>query len=189
MLLVNFIFVATYLSIILRIFFLCVFAGLYKLSKQGRSYDFANNCESLPFVSVVIPAYNASSEIVNVLGSLKQSNYPLFEIIVIDDGSIDNTVDLVEEELKDFTRKVIIKLSTNQGKVSALNSGISIAQGEIVFTLDADTIIDPKTLSLTIGHMLRSNAVACAIKILLLVSIPICQCLSESFSQQQTMKC
>lgn len=166
MLSINFIlkilFVATYFFIALRIFVKCAFAGLYKLSKQGGNYDFANNRESLPFVSVVIPAYNASSEIVNVLGSLKKSDYPFFEIIVIDDGSIDNTVDFVEEELKDFARKVIIKLSTNQGKVTALNSGISIAQGEIVFTLDADTIIAPKTLSLTICHMLRSNAVACA---------------------------
>jgi cellulose synthase/poly-beta-1,6-N-acetylglucosamine synthase-like glycosyltransferase len=96
--------------------------------------------EKLPFISILIPAYNEQAGIVKTIKSALNSDYPRdkMEILVIDDGSKDKTLELANS-VKDDVVKVFSKL--NGGKASALNLGISKAKGEIIFTMDADTTI------------------------------------------------
>jgi cellulose synthase/poly-beta-1,6-N-acetylglucosamine synthase-like glycosyltransferase/peptidoglycan/xylan/chitin deacetylase (PgdA/CDA1 family) len=99
----------------------------------------------LPFVSVIVPAYNEERVIAQTIASLLGSTYPRFEIIVIDDGSSDRTSDVVRERFGGAGR-VRLFTRANAGKAGALNFGLRHASGEIIVALDADTIFPTHTL-------------------------------------------
>jgi cellulose synthase/poly-beta-1,6-N-acetylglucosamine synthase-like glycosyltransferase len=98
-----------------------------------------------PFISVIVPAYNEEQVVESTIRSLLDSNYPRFEIIVVDDGSTDRTSDLVRER---FATNALVQLFTvaNAGKSAALNFGLRHAKGEIIVALDADTQFPPETI-------------------------------------------
>ena len=99
----------------------------------------------LPSVSVLIPVYNEEESIERTLDSILTSDYPKekLEIIVIDDGSTDNSLELAK---KFESKGVKIFHKENGGKGSALNYGIQRAKGEIIFSMDADTFVNPDSL-------------------------------------------
>lgn len=94
--------------------------------------------KSKPLVSVIIPTYNNSHFIGFALESLFQQTYPeeRIEIIVVDDGSTDNTCEFV----KKYLDKIIYVYQENRGIAGARNKGISLARGEIITFLDSDDI-------------------------------------------------
>ncbi len=100
----------------------------------------------LPFVSVIVPAYNEELVIESTIRSLLSSDYKNYEIIVVDDGSQDGTSKVVAEKFADESR---VKLFTvaNAGKAEALNTGLRQATGDIIIALDADTLFAPQTIS------------------------------------------
>jgi len=97
--------------------------------------------ESLPPISVVIPAYNEARVIERALASLAGQDYTNFEVIVVDNNSQDNTAALAEEYGATLIRE------PRQGVAYARNAGFRAARGEIVATTDADTILPPQWLS------------------------------------------
>ena len=105
-------------------------------------------------VSVVIPAYNEQDVIRRTIASVLASQYPLVEVLVVDDGSTDSTADAVREMARRNPRVVLIR-QANSGKASALNHGLSRARGDYIVTLDADTNLTPTT----VGNMIRHFAV------------------------------
>ncbi|AHF79967.1 glycosyltransferase [Thermococcus paralvinellae] len=94
--------------------------------------------EWTPFVSIIIPAYNEEESIKDSIISALSQDYPKFEVIVVDDGSEDKTFE-VASSIKDERLRVFRK--THKGKARALNFGLSKAQGEIIITTDADTLL------------------------------------------------
>jgi cellulose synthase/poly-beta-1,6-N-acetylglucosamine synthase-like glycosyltransferase/peptidoglycan/xylan/chitin deacetylase (PgdA/CDA1 family) len=96
-----------------------------------------------PSVSVIVPAYNEAVGIVAAVRSLAASDYPDFEVIVVDDGSTDGTAGLVDE-LGLPNVKVIRQ--ANAGKPAALNTGTAAARGQLIAMVDADTVFEPATL-------------------------------------------
>lgn len=94
--------------------------------------------ESLPLVSVVIPAYNSASWIKETLNSVVGQSYPNIEIFVIDDGSKDDTFEIARtyesEKLKVFAQK-------NSGACRARNFGLSMSKGKYIQFLDADDVL------------------------------------------------
>jgi cellulose synthase/poly-beta-1,6-N-acetylglucosamine synthase-like glycosyltransferase/peptidoglycan/xylan/chitin deacetylase (PgdA/CDA1 family) len=97
----------------------------------------------LPPVSVVVPAYNEAVVIARTVGSLAASDYPDFEVLVVDDGSSDGTAEIVES--LELARVRVVR-RRNAGKAAALNTGIGQTSGEVVVLVDADTIFEPETL-------------------------------------------
>ena len=87
-------------------------------------------------VSVIIPSYNEERDIEKCLISLQQQTYPDLEIIVIDDGSVDATL----ENIKKFSVKLLNQ--SHQGPAIARNLGASKAKGEILVFVDADMTFD-----------------------------------------------
>jgi cellulose synthase/poly-beta-1,6-N-acetylglucosamine synthase-like glycosyltransferase/peptidoglycan/xylan/chitin deacetylase (PgdA/CDA1 family) len=104
-----------------------------------------------PPVTAVIAAYNEAAVIARCLTAVCASRYPgLVEILVIDDGSTDATADIVQAAAARDRRIRLIR-RPNGGKPSALNRAFAEAGGEVVVTLDADTLLTPDT----IDHLLR----------------------------------
>ncbi len=99
-----------------------------------------------PFVSVIVPAFNEAKVIVRTIDSLLASDYPNFEIIVVDDGSTDGTFELSEEKFASNPRVSVFKRE-NGGKAEALNFGWRKATGDIIIALDADTMFTPDTIA------------------------------------------
>ncbi|HET8590132.1 MAG TPA: bifunctional polysaccharide deacetylase/glycosyltransferase family 2 protein [Nakamurella sp.] len=100
-----------------------------------------------PPVTVIIPAYNEEVGIAAAVRSVALSDYPDLEIIVVDDGSTDDTVLAVEElELP----RVRVLRQPNQGKAVALNTGVAAARGEVLVLVDGDTVFTPDTVRLLV---------------------------------------
>ncbi|HXW62620.1 MAG TPA: glycosyltransferase [Candidatus Acidoferrales bacterium] len=107
--------------------------------------------EYQPNASVLIPAYNEEAVIVSTVRAALGSNYPNLEVLVVDDGSIDRTAELVRANFG-RDRRVRLLMQSNHGKPSALNHGLAEAAGEIVVSIDADTIVDPEAVPRLIRH-------------------------------------
>ena len=95
-----------------------------------------------PKVSVIVPAFNEEKVIKTTLESMVETHYPRKEIIFVDDGSTDNTLEIA----KQFKNDIVILHKKNGGKASALNYALVYAKGEIVVVVDADTIIGRNSL-------------------------------------------
>ncbi|MEK0348093.1 MAG: glycosyltransferase, partial [Nitrosopumilus sp.] len=97
-----------------------------------------------PLVTIIIPAYNEEKVIANTIESTLEINYPNKDIIVVDDGSKDNTL-LIAKKYQDKGVKVLHKI--NGGKASALNLALTFAKGELIAVLDADTLASRNSLT------------------------------------------
>ncbi len=105
---------------------------------------------SLP-VSVLLAAYNERGVIARTLRSVLDSDYPVLEVVVVDDGSTDGTADVVRQVAAADPR-VRLVVQSNAGKAHALNNGLSQIQGDYVVTLDADTILARHTITNLVRH-------------------------------------
>ncbi|MDX9964216.1 glycosyltransferase family A protein [Desulfobacter postgatei] len=103
-----------------------------------------------PLVSVIIPAYNAAEYINEAVESVLSQTYGNLEIIVIDDGSTDNTAACVSSA---FESSIIILRQCNNGPSSARNRGIEVATGKYIAFLDADDIWFPDKISEQVNLM------------------------------------
>lgn len=124
---------------------------------------------SLPLVTLVVPAYNEGVVIEAALRSLLELDYPNYEILVIDDGSTDDTYEKalnVANESRDVFVRVITK--RNGGKAEALNTGMSYARGEFILNMDGDSKLSKNVIRSCVRHFddPRVGAVAGNVKVI-----------------------
>lgn len=93
-------------------------------------------------ISIIVPAYNAERTVEKAVKSAINQTYKDLEIIIIDDGSKDNTREILEQMASGDSRIKLIKKNQNEGLSAARNSGMSCASGEYLTFLDADDWID-----------------------------------------------
>lgn len=110
-----------------------------------------------PFVSVVIPAYNAARFIQRTLDSVLNQTHRDLEIIVVDDGSSDDTAERVEQAARQDARLRLVR-QPNGGVSRARNTGIALSQGAFVAPLDADDLWHPTKIEKQLGLFARSSA-------------------------------
>lgn len=94
-----------------------------------------------PLISVIIPCYNYATYISEAIESIRAQTYSNWEIIVVDDGSTDNTADVVAEYVLLDPNRIKYYYQVNQGPSVARNIGIALTQGEYIQLLDADDYI------------------------------------------------
>jgi cellulose synthase/poly-beta-1,6-N-acetylglucosamine synthase-like glycosyltransferase/peptidoglycan/xylan/chitin deacetylase (PgdA/CDA1 family) len=111
--------------------------------RRRRKKDFRWGPEFLEPVSVVVPAYNEKEGIAAAVRSLATSNYPMVEVIVVDDGSSDNTAEIAEG--LGFANVRVVRVP-NGGKPAALNIGTAWARADIIVMVDGDTIFEPDSV-------------------------------------------
>jgi cellulose synthase/poly-beta-1,6-N-acetylglucosamine synthase-like glycosyltransferase len=96
-----------------------------------------------PAVSILVPAFDEEVGIERAVRSLAASDYPDFEVIVVDDGSTDATAAIVER--LDLPCVELLR-QPNAGKPAALNHGLAVARSDVIVTVDADTVFETDTL-------------------------------------------
>jgi glycosyltransferase involved in cell wall biosynthesis len=112
--------------------------------------------ETLPIVSVIIPAYNAAKYIGEAVNSVFEQTFTHHEVIVVNDGSPDT--DELESVLKRYAAKLSYIKQENRGAAAARNTGLRAASGEFVAFLDADDKWLPNFLEKQIELLKRSKA-------------------------------
>src|SRR3990170_2838516 len=103
----------------------------------------------MPKVSVIIPTYNREKYIVETLQSVFAQTFTDYEVIVIDDGSTDNTADV----LRPYLDRIVYIRKPNGGQGSARNVGIKVAKGEYIAFLDSDDLWMPEKLELQVKYL------------------------------------
>ena len=93
-----------------------------------------------PLVSVIIPVYNAHNSITKTLQSVINQTYTNLEIVVVNDGSTDDSLDIIKTYAAEDPRIVVFN-KQNEGLVQARKSGIDIATGKYIQYLDSDDIM------------------------------------------------
>ncbi len=108
--------------------------------------------EEYPMFSIIVPAHNEERQIANTVRELLDVDYPNYEIIVVDDGSTDNTASIVHDLCQKHEPVRGIYLRENQGKGRALNQACLMTRGDYILTLDADALLDSQALKWMAWH-------------------------------------
>lgn len=164
-----------YFFLINSIYLFVLSLSLFALNRRRRfrftfDLDQAFKFRLLPPVSIVLPAYNEEKNIVESVNSLLFVHYPSYEIIVVNDGSKDNTLEVLKESFRLMKTDYIFKKSIeterikgiyvskehqnilvvdklNGGKADALNAGINVSNFPYFCAIDADSILDVNALA------------------------------------------
>jgi glycosyltransferase involved in cell wall biosynthesis len=112
--------------------------------------------DSLPLISVIVPAYNAESTLADTLRSVRNQTYPNIEILVVDDGSTDETAQITSDFASRDSRINLLS-KPNGGVASARNFGISHSRGDYIAPIDADDLWHPTKLAKQIEVALRAE--------------------------------
>jgi glycosyltransferase involved in cell wall biosynthesis len=107
----------------------------------------------LPIVSVIIPAYNYAQYLKKAIDSVLAQTYREYEIIVVNDGSTDNSTEILNE----YKGLVYVISQANAGLSAARNSGLNIARGEYIAFLDADDYWYPNALSEMVAYLQKNK--------------------------------
>lgn len=151
-------------SIVLALFRILLIAPLaIRQARRQRTQHFPPYNEP---VAVIIPAYNEGLVVCRTIKTALDSDYPNLRVIVVDDGSTDNTAEVVRSAYGHDPRVKLIR-KENGGKASALNAGIAEAGTEVIVSIDADTVVSPDAVRLLVRHFSdpKVGAVAGNIKV------------------------
>ncbi|MBI2269451.1 MAG: glycosyltransferase family 2 protein [Bacteroidetes bacterium] len=112
--------------------------------------------KEFPLVSILLPVYNAEPYIHNSIQSILDQTYSNWELIIVDDGSTDHSVE-VAEAFKD--KRIQILKKSNSGMADSLNKAMAIAKGDYIARQDADDISLPERLEKQIRFMLKNTEI------------------------------
>jgi cellulose synthase/poly-beta-1,6-N-acetylglucosamine synthase-like glycosyltransferase len=187
-LIVQFLFFAYFIGLNAVYLFLCLISvtKLWRLMQEREVDDAPRPYSGLePPISILVPAFNEETTIVANLHSLLQLDYPHYEIIVINDGSTDKTIEALTNEfgLKPFPESSPNTIATqpvrgvyrsprqpnikvidkeNGGKADSLNAGLNIASSPLFCTIDADSILQRNSLTELVKPFLNDGRVVAA---------------------------
>ena len=142
-------FAVNFLSIVIFVP-ISIFSKL-KEDKIQKQYD----SKLFPKVSVIIPAYNEEKVIANTIKSIISADYLKKEIIVVNDGSLDQTLQIARK----YKKKIKIVDKQQGGKASAINKGLETSTGEIVIIIDADTTINKDSITKIVTPFMKNNKI------------------------------
>lgn len=110
-----------------------------------------------PMVSILMPAHNEGDILYNVVKEMTQLNYPNYELIMINDGSSDDTGEVLKNIVAMYDNVRVIDLKKNCGKANALYLGAIASKGEILVGVDADSYLDKNALRYLVSHFINKQ--------------------------------
>jgi len=152
-----------FLFILLFRYFGILFLAYFYITK----YTVESQSSFAPFISIIIPAYNEGINLKTSVESLLKLNYSNYELIIVNDGSKDNTKEVGESLVgmkNGINSKVKVSLinKPNGGKAKALNAGIQYSEADFVVCMDGDSVLTPDTLKNAVSHFEDPNVGAVA---------------------------
>lgn len=140
-----------FLGILLIRFFTLLWFGFLQHAERDIQGDRAD--VQLPPVSIIVPAYNEGALLERAIQSLLRLDYPEYEVLIIDDGSPDDTL-VTAAALEGVYDGVPIRVFTkpNGGKATALNLGIANSHHPFILCMDADSTVEPQLLRRALPH-------------------------------------
>ncbi len=129
-----------------------------RFTKKMSEIDFT------PSVSIMVPAHNEGVGIEGSIQSLLELDYPFLDIVVINDGSKDDTLERAMKWAGTYRNAEVRVVDTgvNVGKAEALNIGIATSNSEIIVTMDADSRLEPQSILRGVSHFIDPEIVAVA---------------------------
>ncbi len=112
-----------------------------------------------PVVSIVMPAYNAAATIAESIDSVLAQSFGDWELLIVDDGSTDNTAEIVKYYISDARVKLLSTAGARSGPAKARNVALNVACGEFIAFLDSDDLWLPKKLDRQLQFMREENCV------------------------------
>lgn len=109
-----------------------------------------------PKVSVIVPVYNLEDYIERSINSLQNQTYQNLEIIIVDDGSLDSSLSIIEQLAATDTR-IIYRSQPNGGAAKARNTGLSLVTGDYITFVDGDDMLSPNAISDNIGYFVDNK--------------------------------
>ena len=113
-----------------------------------------------PIISVVMPVYNAESYLEEAIESVVSQTFKDFEFIIIDDGSSDNSLEIIKKFSKNDNRIFYISRE-NKGIIHSLNEGLNKSSGLYIARMDADDVSYPKRLEIQYNFMVENKLDIC----------------------------
>jgi poly-beta-1,6 N-acetyl-D-glucosamine synthase len=145
----GFLLIGFLLFLIVRYALLIVFAFLQHLE---RSHD-PLQPHAYPHVTALVPAHNEGKLIAAAVEPLMAMDYPRYDVVVIDDGSTDDTYERAIELVPLYgAERLKVVTQPNGGKAVALNTGLASARGELVLCMDGDSVLEPQTIRQAVKH-------------------------------------
>jgi poly-beta-1,6-N-acetyl-D-glucosamine synthase len=140
------------LILLIRYFGILILAYLYL-----NEYTFKGTDSFHPFISIIIPVYNEGKILDRTIQSLLDLNYLNYEIIIVNDGSTDDTKEVAEKLVgyrNGLHNKIKISLinKDNSGKANSLNAGIQISEAEFILCMDGDSQLSPDSVGMAVRH-------------------------------------
>ena len=126
---------------------------------RANPVDLDAPVDDQPLVSVIMPAYNEERFIEEAIASVLEQTYPVLEVLVIDDGSTDDTRSIVERVASADSRVKLIE-QPHAGLVSALNRGLERAKGTFIARMDANDRVPPERIARQVAYLMTFEDVA-----------------------------
>lgn len=112
----------------------------------------------MPKVTILMPVYNGERYLAEAIESVLNQTHEDFEFLIIDDGSIDDSISIIEYYRDQRIR--LLRNTINRGLVATLNRGLRVAQGDLIARFDCDDICYPKRLELQYQFMIKNPQIA-----------------------------
>ena len=111
-------------------------------------------------ISIIVPVYNASDYIIDCLNSVFLQTYSTFEVLAINDGSTDDTHDVLEQLAVEYPSLRVIHLAENQGKALALKTGAAAARSDYLVCIDGDALLDRDAVAYIVDREIAKTLIA-----------------------------
>ena len=113
----------------------------FYFKREYRQNDFPEPSEE--GCSIIIPCFNEEEQAHATIRYAMQTQYPLFEVIAVNDGSSDKTAEILDELAAQYPKLRVVHLAENQGKAYALRAGTMVSQYEFLVCIDGDALLHP----------------------------------------------
>ena len=133
--------------------------ALFYVTRERRMapQDSPEAIEHWPPITILVPCYNEAENAEETLSTAAAVDYPEFEIIAVNDGSRDNTAEVLNGLAGHIPGLRVVHLAQNQGKATAMNTGALLAKHEILVCIDGDALLDPQALRWIARAFRRGN--------------------------------
>lgn len=132
----------------------------YCKERKEPPYQQPAELDVYPMLAVLIPCFNEGDNAEETISHALSLDYPNFEVIAINDGSSDNTAEVLDRLAERFEKLRVVHLAQNQGKAVALQAGSLLTQAEFLIGIDGDALLDPHAAKWMIRHFLQDRTVA-----------------------------